>query len=80
MTRIPIRFNEAQVELVRALARQKGVSVAEVIRRAFDIMVRSAAFPDQANQRRRAIAAIGRFASGHPDISDHHNRYLAEDL
>jgi hypothetical protein len=55
----------------RAEAARKGVSIAALIRQAVD-----AHLPRNQNLRRRALAAVGRFASGHHAIAEKHDREL----
>ena len=78
MVRTQIQLPEQQVTLLKRLAAQQHVSMAELIRRAVDLFTLS---PDAANikeQRERAIAAVGRFHSGRRDLAARHDDYLAE--
>ena len=78
MERTQIQLPEQQVTLLKRLAAQQHVSMAELIRRAVDLFTLS---PDAANikeQRERAIAAVGRFHSGRRDLAARHDDYLAE--
>jgi len=79
MIRTQIQLTEEQAEALKALASRQRVSVAELIRRSVDAMIRSAAEPTPDERRRRALAAIGRFHSGRHDVAVNHDRYLAED-
>jgi Ribbon-helix-helix protein, copG family len=78
MVRTQIQLPEQQVTLLKRLAAQQHVSMAELIRRAVDLFTLS---PDATNikeQRERAIAAVGRFHSGRGDLAARHDDYLAE--
>lgn len=78
MVRTQIQLPEQQVALLKRLAAQQHVSMAELIRRAVDIFTIS---PDAANireLRERALAAAGRFHSGRRDLAARHDDYLAE--
>ncbi len=78
MVRTQIQLPEQQVALLKRLAAQQHVSMAELIRRAVDLLTLS---PDTATikeQRERAIAAAGRFHSGQGDLAARHDDYLAE--
>jgi Arc/MetJ-type ribon-helix-helix transcriptional regulator len=78
MVRTQIQLPEQQVTLLKRLAAQQHVSMAELIRRAVDLLTLS---PDATNimeRRERALAAAGRFHSGRGDLADRHDDYLAE--
>ena len=78
MVRTQIQLPEQQVTLLKRLAAQQHVSMAELIRRAVDLFTLS---PDATNikeRRERAIAAVGRFHSGRGDLAAKHDDYLAE--
>ena len=78
MVRTQIQLPEQQVTLLKRLAAQQHVSMAELIRRAVDLFTLS---PDANNikeRRERAIAAVGRFHSGRGDLAARHDDYLAE--
>ena len=78
MIRTQIQLSEKQVKALRTLAARKKVSVAELIRQAVDEQLRAAATSDPEARKRRALAVVGRFHSGHSDLSTAHDRYLAE--
>jgi len=78
MIRTQVQLREEQVRALKELASARGVSVAELIRQSVDALIRSSRGVDEAERRRRAIAAAGRFRSGASDISSEHDRYLAE--
>jgi len=52
--------------------------MAELIRQALDDWLHSASAVDREERKRRAVAAVGRFNSGVSDLSENHDRYLAE--
>ena len=60
------------------LASQKKVSMAELIRQGVDRIIKSNAFLDDEEMRRRALDIAGRFNSGKHDISTEHDNYLSE--
>jgi predicted transcriptional regulator len=80
MVRTQIQLTEDQARALKHLAAQKDTSVAELVRQSVDQMLGSTGFVDTQERRRRAIAAAGRFQSGHTDLSTDHDRYLAEDF
>ena len=71
-----IQLTEEQARALMELAAQRGVSMAELIRQGVD---RVLADSDRRERRQRALAVIGRFSGGPPDVSTHHDKYLAED-
>jgi hypothetical protein len=78
MVRTQIQLPEEQVALLKRLAVQQHVSMAELIRRAIDLFTLS---PDATNikeRKERAIAAAGRFHSGRGDLAARHDDYLVE--
>ncbi|BCW99337.1 MAG: ribbon-helix-helix domain-containing protein [Armatimonadota bacterium] len=78
MVRTQIQLTEEQIHRAKALARRKGVSMAEVIRQALDAATRELERTDEV--RRRATAIIGCVRSGLGDLSTNHDAYLTEDL
>jgi len=78
LVRTQIQLDERQAERLKAIAASRGLSMAEWIRRAVDSALLTGGMPDKKEQRRRAIAASGRFNSGVTDISVEHDKYLAE--
>jgi post-segregation antitoxin (ccd killing protein) len=80
MKRLQIQFTSAQTDRLREQARQRGVSIAALVREAVDAAFRDAALvPSQADRWKRSRAAIGRYGSGRPDpVSERHDEYLEE--
>lgn len=78
MMRTQIQLTEAQAGRLRALAAHEGVSMAEVIRRLLDEAPQLVVGASEEERRARAIAVVGRFASGESKISAQHDRYLGE--
>ena len=78
MVRTQVQLTEAQMRMVKRLARERGVSVAELIRQGVDLFARSAGTLDDEEQSRRALAVAGRFRSGLGDLAAEHDRYLDE--
>ena len=78
MIRTQIQLREEQVRILKELASARGVSMAELIRQSVDTLIRSSKGVDKEEQRRRAIAAAGRFRSGKSDVSSEHDHYLVE--
>ena len=78
MVRTQIQLTEKQVSELKALAAKRKVSTAALIRISVDKMLASGQFVDDAEIRRRAIAAAGCFHSGVGDLSERHDDYLEE--
>jgi Arc/MetJ-type ribon-helix-helix transcriptional regulator len=78
MIRMQIQFSEHQLRLLREQAASEQASVSEIVRRAVDRWIDARAQPTTDERRRRAIAAAGRFASGHRDIAERHDDFLPD--
>jgi hypothetical protein len=78
MVRTQIQLPEQQVIILKRLAVQQHVSMAELIRRAVDLFTTSPDATGIEEQRERAIAVVGRFHSGLGDLAARHDDYLAE--
>lgn len=78
MVRTQIQLTEQQARAVKAIAAAQGISVAEAIRRAIDMMAQSRSAVDTEERRRRALGIVGKFRSGKRDVSKRHDAYLTE--
>ena len=78
MVRTQIQLTEQQARAVKTIAAAQGISVAEAIRRAIDVMTRSRSAMDAEERRRRALRIVGKFRSGKRDVSKRHDAYLTE--
>lgn len=78
MVRTQVQLTETQFRTLRQLATDRGTSVAALIRESVDLLVRSAGLVDDEEQRRRALAVVGRFRSGRSDLASEHDLYLGE--
>lgn len=78
MVRTQIQLTEKQVNTLKNLAASRNLSIAELIRRAVDNLIKSNSELDIEERKRRAIEIAGRFRSGKRDISAKHDRYLVE--
>lgn len=77
MIRTQVQLSEEQAQTLKQLSATSGLSMAELIRRGLEPLLREPG-ADRAAAYRRAAAAAGRFRSGRSDISTDHDRYLAE--
>jgi hypothetical protein len=80
MVRTQIQITEYQAQKLKQLAGAQAVSMAELIRRAIDQLLASAAPISDDEQQRLALAFLGQFPDidGATDVSENHDRYLAE--
>ncbi len=78
MVRTQIQITEEQAAAVKRLARLRGISMAELIRKSIDQVLRTEGPIDDEERRRRALSVIGCCHSGLGDLAEHHDDYLAE--
>ena len=78
MVRTQVQLTREQAQALKKLSKTTGLSSAELIRRALTPFLRDG-LNGAEERRRRAMAIVGRFRSGHPDMSVEHDRYLDED-
>lgn len=70
-----MQLTEEQVQRLKAMAAERGISLAELIRQAVDLLP---SVEEAGASRLRAIARIGGFHSGARDTSEGHDRYLTD--
>jgi len=80
MTHTQIQLEEQQYRALQALAAHHQVPVAELLREAIDLLLRTKRDPVISTDacRHRAIAAAGRFHSGVSDLAENHDAYLVK--
>ena len=78
MVRTQIQLTERQAKALKSLAKDRGVSMAEIIRQSIETYLKTTPRVDLAERKQRAIAIAGRFKSNVPDLGTNHDRYLAE--
>ncbi|MGB4950782.1 MAG: CopG family transcriptional regulator [Rhizobiaceae bacterium] len=78
MLRTQIQLTEDQARLLKRLARQKQVSLAEVIRQSVDLYIATAGERPLDEQYARALAVAGKYRSGDTDLGRNHDDYLAD--
>ncbi|MCI0416126.1 ribbon-helix-helix domain-containing protein [bacterium] len=78
MIRTQIQLTEEQAKTLKAMAADRGVSVAELIRQGVSELIASSNAIDYSERIKRAIQAAGRFHSRKSNISVKHDRYLDE--
>ena len=77
MLRTQIQIEEEQIKWLRNRAKERGVSVSQLIREGVEFYRKHEdRLPEE--KKKKALAAIGRYASGASDISEKHDEYLAK--
>lgn len=79
MVRTQIQLTEKQSRRIKAVARQRNVSMAAVIRECVDVGLRRSA-PDRRELWKRAERFVGAFADreGKKDVARRHDKYLVD--
>jgi signal transduction protein with GAF and PtsI domain len=78
MVRTQIQLTDEQAREIKKVAAAKGVSVAEIVRRAVEGVIKSSAKADREERQRRALEIVGKFRSGKRNVSKKHDAYLTE--
>lgn len=78
MIRTQIQITAEQAKAIKRIALARHVSVAELIRRALDILVKSSPAADPEEKLKRALDVVGKFRSGKSGIARRHDKYLAD--
>ena len=78
MVRTQIQLTEEQARAIKRIALSRHLSVAELIRRAVDTMIKSSPVADPEEKLKRGIDIVGKFRSGKHDIARRHDTYLAD--
>lgn len=76
MIRTQVQLTEVQAAELRRLAARSGVSVAELVRRGVEPLLRGDGADALDACYARALAAIGRFHSGRDHVADEHDAEL----
>ena len=78
VVRTQVQLTPAQAEVIKQLARERGVSMAEIVRQSIEAYVRAAQGPTQQEIRRRAKEMAGVLRGGPEDLAARHDDYLVE--
>ncbi len=78
MVRTQILLTEEQADSLRKLAAAERQSMADLVRDGVDALLASRAGGRRDGATARALAAVGRFHSGVPDLGTRHDDHLAE--
>jgi hypothetical protein len=76
MIRTQISLTPDQMQALRGEARRRNTSIAAVVRQAVDTEL---ARDEREARWERAMAVVGKYASGRPDIGQNHDLYLDPD-
>ncbi len=78
MIRTQIQLTEDQAKALKKIAQSRHLSVAELIRKAVDTVIKSNTVVNAEERHRRAMEVVGKFSSGKRDVSKKHDLYLTE--
>jgi predicted DNA-binding ribbon-helix-helix protein len=78
MVRTQIQLTDDQAKALKKIAQSRRLSVAELIRKAVDTIIKSSPVVDREERRKRAMEIAGKFSSGKRDISKKHDLYLTD--
>ena len=78
MVRTQIQLTETQARTIKKIARDQGTSIAEIIRRAVENVVQASPRVSSQERVRRAVEIVGKFRSGKRNVSQKHDKYVAE--
>lgn len=76
MIRTQVSLTNEQMAALKREARKRGVSIAAIVRKAVDTELGAS---DRDERIRRALEVMGKYESGHTDISENHDLYLDPD-
>ena len=76
MVRIQIQLTEDQAKALKKIAQSRHLSVAELIRKAVDTVIKSNTVVNAEENHKRAMEIVGKFSSGKRDVSKKHDRPL----
>lgn len=80
MIRAQIQFTEEQMAALRRLAGRRRRPVAAIVRESVDLLIAREAELSLDQRWGRARAAVGGYRSDASDVSENHDRYLADAL
>ena len=76
LVRTQVQITEEQMRALKNLAKERGTSIAELIRQSVDQFIQSPEILTKENRIQRGMSVAGKFHSGHHDISENHDQYL----
>ena len=78
MIRTQIQLTEDQARALKKIALSQHLSVAELVRKAVDAVIKSTPPVNAEERHKRAMEIVGKFGSGKRDVSKKHDLHLAE--
>lgn len=78
MLRTQVQLTEAQVKKLKRIAAERDLPLAELVRQGIDLYLEASPFVSRQERRRRALDAAGKYGSDKTDLSEKHDKYLAE--
>lgn len=78
MVRTQIQLSERQAQRLKEVAATRGVSMADLVRRAVDSLLEHETGPSRDVLVERAVAAASLHRSRDRDVAERHDEYLAE--
>jgi hypothetical protein len=79
MVRTQVQLTEEQAAALKAIAAERGSSVAALVRESVDAFITNTGAITPEERKRRALSIVGRYNSGISDLATEHDRYLNED-
>lgn len=78
MVRTQVQLTEDQAKALKKMAASQHQSIAELVRKAVEAMIKTSPLVDSAERQKRAVEIVGKFSSGKRDISKKHDAYLGD--
>ena len=78
MVRTQVQLTEEQLGALRRISADKNRSVADLVREGVKLYLEAQRRPPREELVRRALSVVGKFSSGRGDVSENHDRYLAD--
>lgn len=78
MVRTEVRLTEKQLKVLKRMAAEENVSLAELVRRSVGAYIARRLDVSPAERRRRLLSIVGISNSGLTDLAENHDEYLDE--
>lgn len=78
MVRTQVQLTEDQAKALKKMAASQHQSVAELVRKAVDALIKTSPLVDSVERQKRAVDIVGKFSSGRRDIAKKHDAYLGD--
>lgn len=75
MIRTQVQLEDSQVQWLRATAQDTGLSMSQLVRDSISFFQKQ---KNNSENKKKALQAAGRFASGKHDTARNHDKYLTE--